>query len=203
MIYILLADGFEETEALACCDMLRRAELDVKLASINGEYVAGSHAITVKADMPAEEIRTETIDAIVLPGGMPGTLNLQKSPEVSRLIDYCVKNEKLIAAICAAPMILGDLGLLSGKRATCFPGFEENLLGAEICDEFVVCDRNFITGKGAGAALMFGAAIADYFRKERGRNSFARFSIYEQGKGYSPQQIQGNKEFYSSGHADS
>ncbi len=169
MVYILLADGFEEVEALGCCDILRRAEIKTYLASIEGECVKGSHKITVKADMSIDDIDLEGLEGIVLPGGMPGTLNLQKNETVLKLIDYCVKNNKLIAAICAAPMILGDLGLLNGRRATCFPGFEVNLTGAEILSDFVVTDGNIITGKGAGAALMFGAAIADYFKEGTGK----------------------------------
>ena len=169
MIYILLADGFEEVEALGCCDILRRAEIKTYLASIEGDYVEGSHRMTVKADMLAKNIDFERVEGIVLPGGMPGTLNLQKNETVLKLIDYCVKNNKLIGAICAAPMILGDLGLLKGKKATCFPGFEDNLTGAELSSDFVVTDGNIITGKGAGAALMFGAAIADYFKEGTGK----------------------------------
>ncbi len=169
MLYILLADGFEEIEALACCDMLRRAEIKVSLASIGEKYVTGSHGITVKADMIAKDIAFEDVDGIILPGGMPGTLNLQKDEKVQNLIVYCIGNKKLVGAICAAPMILGDLGILDGKRATCFPGFEENLTGATVCDDPVVTDGNIITGKGAGAAMMFGAAIAEYFKDGSGK----------------------------------
>lgn len=165
----MLADGFEEVEALACCDILRRAEIKTYLASIEGEYVTGSHQMTVKADMKAEDIDLAQIDGIVLPGGMPGTLNLQKNETVTKLITYCAENNKLIGAICAAPMILGDMGILNGKKATCFPGFEENLTGAEVINDFVVADGNIITGKGAGASLMFGAAIADYFKEGAGK----------------------------------
>lgn len=169
MLYIMLADGFEEVEALGCCDMIRRGEIEVRLASIGDIYVTGSHGMTVKADMLADEIDTDTVDGVILPGGMPGTLNLKKDENVIRLINHCHKEGKLIAAICAAPMIIGDMGLLSGKKATCFPGFEDNLTGAEICDEYVVTDGNIITGKGAGAALMFGAAIIDYFKEGIGK----------------------------------
>ena len=169
MVYIILADGFEEVEALGCLDILRRAEIKTYLASTDGEYVTGSHKITVKVDMSIDDIEPLNIEGIVLPGGMPGTLNLQKDERVIKLIEYCVKNNKLISAICAAPMILGDLGLLNGKKATCFPGFEENLVGAEVVSDLVVTDGNFITGKGAGAALMFGAAIADYFKEGTGK----------------------------------
>lgn len=168
MIYILLADGFEETEALACCDMIRRGELEARLASIGEEYVTGSHKMTVKADMAAKDIDFKEIDAVVLPGGMPGTLNLKADKTVAGIIEHCARNEKLIAAICAAPMILGDMGLLDGKRATCFPGYEDTLTGAELLSDAVVCDKNFITARGAGASLLFGAAIVDYFKEGTG-----------------------------------
>ncbi len=170
MIYILLADGFEEVEALGCCDMIRRGEIEVKLVSIGEEMVKGSHGMTVKSDMEVTEIDFDTIDGIVLPGGMPGTLNLQKDERVKEIIDYCVKNNKMIGAICAAPMILGDMNLLEGKRATCFPGYEDHLAGAQVDGDFVVVDGNFITARGAGAALMFGAAIVDYFKEGTGKN---------------------------------
>ena len=169
MVYIMLADGFEEVEALACCDILRRAEIKTYLVSIDEEYVKGSHQITVKSDLKAEEIDFDKVEGVVLPGGMPGTLNLQKNETVIKLINHCVKNNKLIGAICAAPMILGDMGVLMGKKATCFPGFEENLTGAEVINDYVVTDGNIITGKGAGASLMFGAAIADYFKEGAGK----------------------------------
>lgn len=169
MVYIMLAEGFEEVEALACCDILRRAEIKTYLASIDGDYVTGSHKITVKSDMRANDIDFATVEGVVLPGGMPGTLNLQKNETVSKLISYCIENNKLIGAICAAPMILGDMGILNNKKATCFPGFEENLTGAEVVDDYVVSDGNIITGKGAGASLMFGAAIADYFKEGAGK----------------------------------
>ncbi len=170
MIYILLADGFEEVEALGTCDMIRRGELDVRLASIGEEYVKGSHGITVKSDMKATEIDLSTVDAIIMPGGMPGTLNLLKNERANELIRHCHKEGKLIGAICAAPMILGDLGLLEGKRATCFPGYEDHLTGATIDGDVVVKDENIITAKGAGASLLFGAAIVDYFKEGTGRN---------------------------------
>ena len=169
MVYIMLADGFEEVEALACCDILRRAEIKTYLASIDEEHVKGSHQITVKSDLKAEEIDFSQVEGVVLPGGMPGTLNLQKNETVIKLIKHCVENNKLVGAICAAPMILGDMGVLKGKKATCFPGFEENLTGAEVIDDFVVTDGNIITGKGAGASIMFGAAIADYFKEGAGK----------------------------------
>ena len=168
MIYVLLADGFEELEALTPVDMLRRYGAEVKTAAIDNTDVCGAHSITVKADMNIRDIDKTTIDGIVLPGGMPGTLNLQKDKNVNELIDYCNENKKLIAAICAAPMILGEKGLLSGKSAVCFPGFEENLKGADIGDSPTAVCENYITSKGAGTAYEFGAEIIDYISGIKG-----------------------------------
>lgn len=162
MIYIFLADGFEETEAIAPIDILRRAELDVKLVAINGEKATSSHGVTVLCDMNIKDITTEDMECIILPGGMPGTLNLEANPILRVCIDYCYKNNKLIGAICAAPSILGHLGLLKGKKAVCFPGFENELIGAEIPKgEYVIKDGNIITAKGAGVALEFGLSLAN------------------------------------------
>ena len=171
MIYVLLADGFEETEALIPVDMLRRYGADVKTAAIKNADVCGAHSITVKADVEIKDIDKNTVDGIILPGGMPGTLNLKNDKCVNSLIDYCADNNKLIAAICAAPMILGEKGLLSGKDAVCYPGFEKNLTGARICNsQTAVCD-NFITAKGAGAAFEFGKAIIDYISGSDGEGA--------------------------------
>lgn len=165
MLYLLLADGFEEAEAICPLDVLRRAEIEVKTVGITGKTVTGAHGIEIKADLGADDIGSTVPDGIILPGGMPGTLNLQKSPTAKRLLSECFAAGKLIAAICAAPMIPGELGMLHGVRSTCFPGFEENLIGAVLTDDSVVCDKNFITAKGAGVALEFGAAIVDRFVK--------------------------------------
>lgn len=171
MIYVLMAEGFEEVEALAPVDVLRRAGIPVALAGVDGDVVCGAHSINVVCDMLADDIADEEAEGIILPGGMPGTLNLQSNGRVNELIDYCKENELLIAAICAAPMILGELGILDGKEATCFPGFEEHLRGAELCDDYVVTDNNIITARGAGAALEFGEAIVDYFAGLEGSGS--------------------------------
>ena len=169
MIYILLAEGFEEVEAIAPIDIMRRNGLDVVLAGVDGEEICGAHSIKIATDINAENIKIEDVEGIILPGGMPGTLNLQKNETVNKLIKYCAENELLIASICAAPMILGELGLLDGKEAVCYPGFEKHLHGADVCDCSVVVSDNFITAKGAGAALEFGAAIVDYFSGESGK----------------------------------
>ena len=137
MIYVFLADGFEETEAIAPIDILKRFGKEVVTVGIGGGKV----------------------EMIVLPGGMPGTLNLEKSPVVQAAIKFCVDNKKAIGAICAAPSIIGKLGLLKGKKATCFPGFEQFLEGAMFTGDLVNIDDNIVTAKGAGAAVEFGLAL--------------------------------------------
>jgi len=169
MIYVLLADGFEEIEAIAPIDVMRRGGLNVATAGVGKKEVTGSHSITITADTLVDEINMEDVEGIILPGGMPGTLNLQKNEKVIELVRYCFENEILLAAICAAPMILGELGILDGKEAVCFPGFEEHLKGAEYCDCSVVVFDNVITAKGAGAALELGSAIVDYFSGDNGK----------------------------------
>ena len=162
MIYVFLAPGFEEIEALAVVDVLRRAELDVLTVGVGEDFVIGSPQIPVACDIYENAlVLDEKVQAIVLPGGMPGTLNLEKSPVVQKAIDWAVENNKLICAICAAPSILGHKGLLDGKNATCFPGFEEELFGANVVKDFVVRDGNFITAKGMGSAIEFGLQIAE------------------------------------------
>lgn len=162
MIYILLANGFEETEMIAPLDILRRAGISVQTVGVTGKEVTGAHGVTVTADILPDGVDKSLADGVVLPGGMPGTTNLQASPFVEELVLSCAKENKLVAAICAAPMILGELGLLSGKEATCFPGFEEHLKGATVTSAPVAVAENIITGKGAGCALEFGAALVNF-----------------------------------------
>lgn len=160
MIYVFLADGFEEVEALAPVDLLRRAGLSVQTVGVTGKVVTGSHGIAVAADiLPEAVVLDEAVEAVVLPGGMPGASNLDASPAVQAAVDFAAQNGKLVCAICAAPFILGKKGLLSGKRATCFPGFEAQLTGARVTGDFVTCDGQFITAKGMGAAVDFGLAV--------------------------------------------
>ncbi len=162
MIYVFLANGFEEIEGLAVVDVLRRAELNVTTVGVGGDAVIGSHQIPVAADINEKNVvLDDTVEAIVLPGGMPGTLNLERSAVVQRAIDWAVENDKLICAICAAPSILGHKNLLNGKKATCFPGFEEELFGADVVKEYVVRDGKIITAKGMGSAIEFGLRIAE------------------------------------------
>lgn len=165
MIYMFLAEGFEETEALATLDVIRRAELEIATVGIGRKIVTGSHGIPVTADvMDCEVIPDENCEGVILPGGMPGTLNLEKSETVQSFLDYAGKHSLLICAICAAPSILGHKGLLEGKNATCFPGYEEQLTGAKVLDKPVCVDDNIITAKGAGVSLNFGFEIVRHFR---------------------------------------
>lgn len=160
MIYVFLAKGFEEIEALTVVDYLRRAELDVCTVGIGSKIISGSHNIPVFCDLDESEVNPDdSVDAIVLPGGMPGTLNLEVNKTVNSFIDYCYENDKWICAICAAPSILGHKGLLKGYKACCFPGFEEELDGALVADDYVCVDRKIITAKGMGSAISFSQAI--------------------------------------------
>ena len=164
MIYVFLADGFEEVEALATVDVLHRAGLAVKTVGVTGATVSGSHSIPVACDTVIDAVESdESLEAVVLPGGMPGTLNLEKDEKVNKFIDYAVANGKYVCAICAAPSILGKKGLLEGKEAICFPGFEEYLYGASLSDKSVCVDGKVITAKACGVALKFGKVIAEQF----------------------------------------
>lgn len=169
MLYMFLADGFEETEAIATLDIIKRAGIDIQTVGIDKKEVTGSHNITVKCDILKEEVKKDILDGVILPGGMPGTLNLQKDLFVEEIVLYANENKKLVAAICAAPMILGELGVLEDKMATCYPGFETHFCGGRYTGELVQVCENVITGKGAGAALFFGAEIVEYFKPQLGK----------------------------------
>ena len=132
MYYILLAEGFEEIEALTQTDVLRRAGIEVKNVGVTGEFVTGSHGITVKADVTIDEAAKTVPEGIILPGGIPGTPNIAKSEKAVELIKAVSEKGGLVAAICAAPSVLGELGLLEGKKAICYPGFEDKLKGESL-----------------------------------------------------------------------
>ncbi len=161
MLYLFLADGFEETEALVPLDLLRRAGVPVLTVGVTCETVMGSHRIPVGSDISPDEIDLTDCEGVFLPGGMPGTENLYKSEAVRDALTFCHENGKLIACICAAPIVPGRMGLLKGKKAVCFPGFEGELTGRVETDAFVVRDGNFITAKGAGCVFPFAAAIIE------------------------------------------
>lgn len=169
MVCIFLADGFEMIEALTPCDILRRAGLDVRLVSVSGApEVFSTHRVAVKADMPLCEVAPDTIDMMILPGGMPGAENLFRSELLAKLLVAHAEKKQPIGAICAAPFVLGRLGLLEGKRATCYPGFEKELVGASVSSDGVVRDGNILTAKGMGVSLAFSlAAVTMLCGKEK------------------------------------
>lgn len=164
-VYTFLANGFEEVEALASVDIFRRAGIDIKTVSVTGsEYVESSHGVTVKADLqfgsPADYADA---DMLLLPGGMPGSTNLNEHEGVRQALIEQHKCGKRIGAICAAPMVLGSLGLLQGKKATCSPGFEKYLTGATYTAELYQEDGNIITGEGPAATLPYAYRILSFF----------------------------------------
>ena len=166
MVCLFLADAFEIIEAMAPLDMLTRAGIDVKTVGVTGKTVTASCGVPITADITAEEFVFENIEAVILPGGMPGTLNLENSQVVQQAIDKAVAAALPVCAICAAPSVLGHKGLLEGKKVTAFPGFEEALYGAELAEEYVVTDGNFITARGAGVCIEFGLAIVKRLKDE-------------------------------------
>ncbi len=159
MVYVFLADGFEEVEALTPVDLLRRADVEVRTVGVSGRNVTGAHGVTVTADIPADEVDIKTAEMIVLPGGYPGYVNLETSDAVQTAIDECAAMGRFIAAICAAPTILGHKGLLRGKSATCFPGMEGELEGAVLSGDPVVRDGMIVTSRAAGTAADFALCL--------------------------------------------
>ena len=159
MIYLFLANGFEEVEALCPLDLLRRAGLAVTTVGVGGDVIVGAHGIAVQADVPDTLFHDSKPDMIILPGGMPGTKHLDESRTVDTALRAASANGAYLAAICAAPMVLGKRGYLKGKEATCFPGFEEYLEGATLSQARVVTDGRTVTAAGMGVAMEFGLAL--------------------------------------------
>lgn len=174
MIYLFLAPGFEEVEALCPLDLLRRAGLSVTTVGVGGKTVTGSHGISVIADITEGELDDHTPEMVILPGGMPGTTNLEASDVVRRAVADASTCGAYIAAICAAPSILGKMHLLHGVEAICFPGFEEYLEGAVLSSSAVVRDGKIITAKGMGVALPFGLALVECFKGKSFANKLKR-----------------------------
>lgn len=182
-VAVFLAEGLEEIEGLTVVDLLRRAGIVVTTVSINGKKeVTGAHQITVLADALFEEVDFSQMDGVVLPGGMPGTNNLMQHLGVNQVIRAFDREKKLVAAICAAPSVLGKAGLLEGKRATCYPGFETQLTGALYSQEPVVLDGTVLTSRGMGTAVPFGLALIAYFLGQEAAVEI-RDSVLYQGAG--------------------
>ncbi len=157
---IFLATGFEEIEAVSIIDVLRRGGMELDIVSVSGmEYVEGAHGIVVKSDLLFFSIDFSEYDLFLLPGGMPGTANLSKHEGLCHLLKDVYEEGKLIGAICAAPTVLSEVGILEGKMATCYPGFEKECANVNFLDQDVVKDGNIITGRGAGVAMKFAFEI--------------------------------------------
>lgn len=177
---IFVADGFEEIEGLTVVDLLRRAKISVDMISITNRLdVQGARQITVQADKMLEEVTLSDYNMLVLPGGMPGTQHLSENKAVLEALTKFYDEQKKIAAICAAPSILGDLGLLKGKKAVCYPGYEARLTGAEVSYEPVVVDGNIITSRGLGTAISFALTIIKDLLDEQTADQIKTSIIYE------------------------
>lgn len=160
MVYEFLAEGFEEIEALTTIDILRRAAIEVQTVSITAEKnVMGAHGIKVEADITADKMNLDALDMVILPGGLPGTLNLQASSVVKDTLAYASAHHKFMAAICAAPSVLASYGYLEGRHAVCNPGFEDKMPGAVLEQSAVTIDQNIITSRAAGTAHHFAFAL--------------------------------------------
>ena len=159
MIYMLLGTGFEETEAIAPLDLLRRAGIEVATVGLNGKYIQGSHGIRVEADLEIDQLDLSTLEGIILPGGLGGVASIRGCQKAMDLIRYTWNNGMLTAAICAGPTVLADLGITDGKKATCYPGCEGQMGNAIMVEAAAVTDGNLVTGTSAGCAVPFGLAL--------------------------------------------
>jgi len=167
MVYMLLGTGFEETEAIAPLDLLRRAGISVLTVGVEGKFVTGGHGITVEADILLSQIDLTALDMIILPGGLGGVASVRKSPEAMNALSFAWENNKFVAAICAGPTVLADLHITDGRNATCYPGCETGMGNANITpDAPCVRDGNLITGTSAGCAIPFGLALIDALKGE-------------------------------------
>lgn len=179
MIRIFLAEGFEEIEALTIVDLLRRAGIGIQMVSVTGQkQVTGSHGITVAADELLTETDFEQTEMIVLPGGMPGTSNLEACAELMEQLDVFYQQGKCISAICAAPSIFGHRGYLKGRRACSFPSFEGHLEGAEVTREPVAVSEHVTTSRGVGTAMELGLAIIERYQGKEAAEKMAQTIVY-------------------------
>ncbi len=178
-VLVLMAEGLEEIETITIIDVLRRAEVDVTTAATGKNPVPGSHDISILADILLEEANESVYDAVVLPGGMPGSANLRDDNRVISMIQSFHASSRYVGAICAAPIVLGRAGLVEGKKATCFPGFENELSGASYVPEPVIQDGRIITGKGPGCAIPFALKLVKNFvNAERSKQIKEAMQVY-------------------------
>ena len=179
-VYAFLATGFEEVEALAPVDVLRRGGVDIQTVSITGQReVEGAHGVTILADLLLDECPFDDADLLMLPGGMPGAQHLDSCLPLQQALVQHHRKGRLVAAICAAPMVLGHLGLLQGRRATCYPGFQSHLTGAEYTAELVTVEDNIITGEGPAASLPYAYTLLATLTNDATANQVAEGMMYK------------------------
>ena len=177
---VFLADGFEEIEGLTVVDLLRRAGIETQMVSVMGYLdITGSHGIRVQADVLFEEMDDAATELYVLPGGMPGTKRLAAHEALGKLLRNAADSGKKVAAICAAPSVLGGLGILKGRRAACYPGFEDQLVGAEVSMEQVVVAGNVTTSRGMGTAIPFGLALVAQLAGQTAADELAKKIVFK------------------------
>ena len=175
MVYMLLGTGFEETEAIAPLDLLRRAGVDVMTVGINGKTIYGGHNIGVEADITIEEMDLTALEMIILPGGLGGVASVRASRAAMDALEFAWQNDKFVAAICAGPTVLADLGITDGKSATCYPGCEDSMGNASmIPDAACIRDGKLITGTSAGCAVKFGLALVEALKGKDAADAIAR-----------------------------
>ena len=174
MVYMLLGTGFEETEAIAPLDLMRRAGIQVMTVGVNGKTVYGGHGIGVAADIEIGEMDLTDLEMIVVPGGLGGVASVRACPEAMEALAFAWKNEKYVAAICAGPTVLADLGITDGRKVTCYPGCESGM-GSALCqpERAAVRDGKLITGTSAGCAIPFGLALIEALKGEEVANTVA------------------------------
>ena len=178
-IALFLAAGFEEIEALTVVDLCRRAGIEVTVASVtDNKTVTGSHGISVLADVMFEEVDFEAQDMLVLPGGMPGTRNLEAHEGLMAQVDRFYESGKYIAAICAAPTVFGHRGILKGRKACCYPGMQNELLGADVVYDTVAVSDHVITSRGMGTAIDFALQIIACFCGKEKAEELAKAIVY-------------------------
>ena len=174
MVYMLLGTGFEETEAIAPLDLLRRAGVQVLTVGVNGKTVFGGHNIGIEADITISEMDLTNLEMIILPGGLGGVASVRASEAAMNALQFAWDNDKFVAAICAGPTVLADLGITSGKKATCYPGCESDM-GHAIMQANAACvqDGNLITGTSAGCAIPFGLALIAALKGQQAADTIA------------------------------
>ncbi|MDO5718729.1 MAG: DJ-1/PfpI family protein [Tissierellia bacterium] len=179
-IILVLADGFEEIEAISSADILRRADIDLKTVSINEDLsVKGAHDIELKADLNLKKLKSGEYDGVIIPGGMDGVQNLLASEPVIEIVRDFYEGGKMVAAICAGPMVLEKAGILKGKSAICYPGLEDEISSAEIKSDDVVLDGNLITSKGPSTAISFAVEIVGYLNGDKSKMALKKDLLIE------------------------